>query len=49
MPRTPSVNPKTFIIASTLVAWVVLGIAAPWQSLANDHSSVVSGVLNAWG
>jgi hypothetical protein len=49
MAHTPSVNPKTFIIASTLVVWVVLGIAAPWQSLANDHSSVMGGVLIAWG
>ncbi len=42
-------KPKTIIIASTLMAWVVLGIAAPWQSLGNGHSSSVSAVLLVWG
>lgn len=49
MPSTPKVNPKTTIIASTLAAWVILGVAAPWQSLASDHSTAVGGVLIAWG
>jgi hypothetical protein len=49
MPRSPTVNPKTTIIASTLAAWVILGIAAPWQSLADTHSSAVGAVLVVWG
>jgi len=49
MPQVPKVNPKTTIIASTLLAWVVLGIAAPWQRLASDYSSAVGIVLIAWG
>jgi hypothetical protein len=49
MPRVPKVNPKTTIIASTLLAWVVLGIAAPWQQLSSDYSSAVGIVLIAWG
>lgn len=49
MPRALKVNPKTTIIASTLASWVVLGIAAPWQSLAESHSSAVGIVLLSWG
>lgn len=49
MPQALKVNPKTTIIASTLVAWVVLGVAAPWQSLAENHSSAVGAVLTVWG
>lgn len=49
MPQTPKVTPKTTIIASTLASWVVLGIAAPWQSLADSHSSAVGTVLIVWG
>ena len=32
------VNPKTIIIGSTLAAWVVVGVAAPWQSLGNTKN-----------
>lgn len=49
MPHTPKVNPKTTIIASTLASWVLLGVAAPWQSLADNHSSAVGTVLIVWG
>lgn len=49
MPVATKVNPKTIIIASTLAAWVVLGVAAPWQSLGDSHSSSVSAVLLVWG
>ena len=49
MPQAPKVNPKTTIIASTLASWVVLGIAAPWQSLADSRSSAVGTVLIVWG
>lgn len=49
MPQSPKVSPKTTIIASTLVAWVVLGIASPWQSLSSSHSSAVGAVLISWG
>jgi hypothetical protein len=49
MPQVPKVNPKTTIIASTLATWIILGVAAPWQQLANDYSSVVGIVLNVWG
>lgn len=49
MPSKPTVSPTTTIIASTLAAWVALGIASPWQSLANSHSSAVGVVLIAWG
>ena len=49
MPVATKMNPKTIIIASTLVAWVVLGVAAPWQSLGDSHSSSVSTVLLVWG
>jgi len=49
MPIATKMKPKTIIIASTLMAWVVLGIAAPWQSLGNGHSSSVSAVLLVWG
>ena len=49
MPLVPKVNPKTTIIASTLVAWIILGVAAPWQRLASDHSSSVGVVLTVWG
>lgn len=43
------VNPKTIIIGSTLAAWVVVGVAAPWQSLGNTHSNSISTVLLVWG
>ena len=49
MPVATKMNPKTIIIASTLAAWVVLGVAAPWQSLGDSHSSSVSTVLLVWG
>lgn len=49
MPFATKVNPKTIIIASTLSAWVVLGVAAPWQSLGNSYSNSVSTVLLVWG
>lgn len=49
MPQPPRVNPKTTIIASALATWVVLGVAAPWQSLGQDHSTAVGAVLTAWG
>ncbi len=49
MPQAPKVNPKTTIIASTLATWIILGVAAPWQQLANDYSSAVGIVLNVWG
>jgi hypothetical protein len=49
MSAAPKVNPKTTIISSSLAAWVILGVAAPWQSLAKDHSPAVGGVLLAWG
>ncbi len=49
MPQRPMVSPATTIIASTLAAWVVLGVASPWQSLAHTHSSAVGSVLLAWG
>ena len=49
MPSAPKVNPKTTIIASTLLAWVMVGVAAPWQSLAKDHSSSVGTTLTVWG
>jgi hypothetical protein len=49
MPQTPKVNPKTTIIASTLATWIILGVAAPWQQLANDYSSAVGVVLTVWG
>ena len=49
MPQAPKVNPKTTIIASTLATWIVLGIAAPWQKLADDYSSPVGIVLIVWG
>jgi hypothetical protein len=49
MPNIPKVNPKTTIIASTLAAWVILGVAAPWQRLASDYSSAVGIVLIVWG
>jgi len=49
MPQAPKVNPKTTIIASTLATWIILGVAAPWQQLANDYSSAVGIVLTVWG
>lgn len=49
MPVATKVNPKTIIIASTLGAWVVLGVAAPWQLVGDSHSSSVSAVLLVWG
>jgi hypothetical protein len=49
MPQAPKVNPKTTIIASTLATWIILGVAAPWQQLANDYSSAVGVVLTVWG
>lgn len=49
MPFATKVNPKTIIIVSTLSAWVVLGVAAPWQSLGNSYSNSVSTVLLVWG
>jgi hypothetical protein len=49
MPQTPKVNPKTTIIASTLATWIILGVAAPWQQLANDYSSAVGVILTVWG
>jgi hypothetical protein len=49
MPQVPKVNPKTTIIASTVATWIILGVAAPWQQLADDHSSSVGIVLTVWG
>ena len=49
MPFATKVHPKTIIVASTLAAWVVLGVAAPWQSLGDSHSNSVAIVLLVWG
>jgi hypothetical protein len=49
MPQVPKVNPKTTIIASTLATWILLGVAAPWQQLADDYSFSVGIVLTVWG
>jgi hypothetical protein len=49
MPFATKVHPKTIIVASTLAAWVALGVAAPWQSLGDSHSNSVAIVLLVWG
>jgi hypothetical protein len=49
MPQAPKVNPKTTIIASTVATWIILGVAAPWQQLADNYSSAVGIVLTVWG
>jgi hypothetical protein len=49
MPFATKVHPKTIIVASTLAAWVVLGVTAPWQSLGDSHSNSVAIVLLVWG
>lgn len=42
-------SPGVRLIAITLVAWIILGIFVPWQSLGDDASRPVAIALVVWG
>ena len=49
MPRPAALSPRTVIVAISLAAWVVLALAAPWHTLADNRSTAVGICLMTWG
>ena len=42
-------RPERIAVSVVLLAWVVLALSAPWQTIADDASRSVSWVLLIWG
>jgi len=42
-------RPDRMVIAVVVVAWAVLALSTPWQSIADDSSRAVAWVLMTWG
>ena len=42
-------RPERIAVSVVLLAWVVLALSAPWQTIADDASRSVSWVLLTWG
>lgn len=43
------ISPSFTLVAITVLAWIVIGVFTPWQSLANDTSAPVAITLVVWG
>ena len=42
-------RPERIVVAVVLLAWVLLALSSPWQTIADDASRSVSWVLLTWG
>ena len=49
MAKLIPLRPERIAVSVVLLAWVVLALSAPWQTIADDASRSVSWVLLTWG
>ena len=49
MAKLIPLRPERIAVSVVLLAWVVLALSAPWQTIADDASRSVSWVLLIWG
>jgi hypothetical protein len=49
MSKHPLLRPERIVVSVVLLAWVVLALSSPWQTIADDASRLVSWVLLTWG
>jgi len=43
------ITPPRILLGITVAVWILLGLASPWQVLADDSSTALSIALLAWG
>ena len=48
MSTHPLLRPERIVVSVVLLAWVVLALSSPWQTIADDASQSVSWVLLTW-
>jgi len=49
MSQHPLLRPERIVVSVVLLAWVVLALSSPWQTIADDASRSVCWVLLTWG
>ena len=49
MAKLLPLRPERIVVAVVLLAWVLLALSSPWQTIADDASRSVSWVLLTWG
>lgn len=49
MSEHPLLRPERIVVSVVLLAWVVLALSSPWQTIADDASRPVCLVLLTWG
>ena len=49
MAKLPPLRPERILFAVVLLAWVLLALASPWQTIADDASRSVAWVVLSWG
>ena len=49
MSQHPLLRPERIVVSVVLLAWVILALSSPWQTIADDASRSVCWVLLTWG
>ena len=49
MAKHPLLRPERIVVSVVLLAWVILALSSPWQTIADDASRAVCWVLLTWG
>ena len=49
MAKLLPLRPERIVVAVVLLAWVLVALSSPWQTIADDASRSVSWVLLTWG
>ena len=49
MSQHPLLRPERIVVSVVLLAWVILALSSPWQTIADEASRSVCWVLLTWG